>query len=102
HRSESEGISCPHPICKSRMRKISKLGSHPLARARPLLDVIEGVDIIFQSKVFPALQRNGHVAIPPQEVVKRPQAEFISCGTVCVGKKFVNLELANLIGDGLT
>src|SRR5258707_7706010 len=82
--------------------KISNLGFTSVGRPQPLLDVIQGVDIIFQPKIFPALERNGHVAIPQQKVVERPQAEFISGCTVCVGKKFVNLELANLIRDGLS
>ena len=56
---------------------------------------------IIQAKKFPALQRNGHISVFPEEIVEGAQAERISFLPVSVGEEFVNLQFAYLIRNRL-
>src|SRR6266496_3024047 len=56
---------------------------------------------IIQAKKFPALQRNGHISVFPEEIVEGAQAERISFLPVSVGEEFVNLQFAHLIRNRL-
>src|SRR4030081_3480419 len=59
-------------------------------------------EVVIFPKIFPALQRDRHIAISPQEVVKRSQAELFTLGEFGVGKKMQDLALPDLIADGLS
>src|SRR3979490_1512009 len=59
-------------------------------------------EVVIFRKIFPALQRYRHIAISPQEVVKRSQVELFALGKFGVGKKMQDLALPDLIADGLS
>src|SRR3981081_1698142 len=58
-------------------------------------------EVVMFRKIFPALQRDRHIAISPQEVVKRSQVELFALGKFGIGKKMQDLALPDLIADGL-
>src|ERR1043166_3813394 len=51
-------------------------------------------------EIFPALQRDWHVAVFPDEIMEGAQIEFFALSHARVGEKFQDLQLANLICDG--
>src|ERR1700738_4400888 len=63
---------------------------------------IDHAKVVIFSKIFRALQRDRHIAISPQEVVKRSQTELFTLGKFGVGKKMQDLALADLIADRLS
>src|ERR1700674_5221604 len=62
---------------------------------------INCLEVVIFPKIFPPLQRDRHIAITPQEVVKRSQAELVALGKFRIGEKMQDLTLPNLIADGL-
>src|SRR5215472_6764628 len=78
------------------------MSSLPLTSPKDAKNGRNGRQFIFQAEVLPALQGDGHVAVEPEEVVKSAEAEGASLPAACIGEKFVDLQFADLIGDGLT
>src|ERR1700674_498595 len=62
---------------------------------------INCLEVVIFPKIFPPLQRDRHIAITPQEVVKRSQAELVALSKFRIGEKMQDLTLPNLIADGL-
>jgi hypothetical protein len=55
--------------------------------------------LVGRAQVFPALQRDRHVAILPDEIVEDAQVEFFALLQSRFGQKFCDLEFADLIAD---
>ena len=71
------------------------------ARRRIVTFPIQHPNIVILIQILPALQSYRHIAILPQEIIERPQAEFVPLRIFRIGKKTQNLILANLIADRL-
>jgi len=54
------------------------------------------------AQIFPALQRDRHVAVLPDEIVEGVKIEFVALLHSRFGEEFCDLEFACLIGDRLT
>src|SRR5205809_2509419 len=80
---------------KERKEKHAEVAKENLSRNLVLLHCI------IQTEKFPALQRDGHISIFPEEIVECAQAERRSFLAVSVGEEFINLQLAYLIGNSL-
>src|SRR5215475_2649459 len=62
---------------------------------------VEHERLVIQPDILPPQQRDRNVAVLPKVIVKRAQAEFISQRLPRIGQKFRNLQLSDLICDGL-
>ena len=62
---------------------------------------VDGAEVVVFPKVFPALQCDWQVAVFPQKVVKRSQAEVVALSQLGIGEKMQYLTLPDLIADGL-
>src|SRR5437870_12453797 len=62
---------------------------------------IQQLNLVTQTKMLPAQQRNWHVAVLPQIVVESSQTELLLLIQSRVGEEFDDLEFADLIGDCL-
>src|SRR4051794_1969337 len=54
------------------------------------------------TEIFPTLQRNRHVAVFPNEIMKGAQVELVALLQARFGEEFCDLQFAHLVGDGLT
>src|SRR5256885_3170989 len=67
----------------------------PISAARSLR-------IFGAAEIFPALQGDRDVAVFPDEIVEDAEIEFLSLLHARVGEKFYNLQLSDLVRNGLT
>src|SRR6266516_3075144 len=58
--------------------------------------------IVGSAEIFPALQRDRDVAVFPDEIVEGAEIEFVALLHARVGEKFYNLQLSDLVRNGLT
>src|SRR5262245_42266548 len=63
---------------------------------------IERDHFVVQPKILPPQQCDRNISVLPKVIVDCAQAEFISQRLPRVGQKLGNLQLADLIGDGLS
>src|SRR5437764_5008090 len=70
-------------------------------RADRLFTQRSGLHFVSRAEIFPALQRDRHVAILPHEIVEGAEIEFFALLHTGVGEEFHDLQFADLIGDGL-
>src|SRR5262245_14118565 len=63
---------------------------------------VEHDHLVIQPDILPPQQRDRNVSVLQNVIVKLAQAEFISPRLPSVGQKFRNLQLADLICDGLS
>src|SRR5215472_18528410 len=94
-------LDCPPYLNTPKDAKNGRKGRNEDPSAESV-QVLEGLQLIFQAEVLPSLQGDGDVAVEPEEVMKGTEAEGAFLLAVRIGEKFVDLHFADLVGDGLT
>ena len=119
--SADDGVVCPETAQTARTGRMRRTPLHlpisltsldalapaprgcnqDLFRRSLMFPLIDGAEVVVFPKVFPALQRDREVAVFPEEIVKRSQAELVALSELGIGEKMQDLTLPDLIADGL-